>query len=186
MGRKPARFIQSDHPVKYMGHYDHALVHCPRCDGMAVRRGGRVTCGSCAFTSELHRKPNEDKAKPPQIVMCSECNRHVGTYRAGRPLQRLRCQRCGWTREPDAKSSWREPKPEKWARLWLEIEFRGERLWALNEQHLSFMEDYVAAGVRETGSFNSTIASRLPAWVKSGKNRDDLLRALAKLRARLN
>jgi ribosomal protein S27AE len=184
VGRNLPRFVEAKQPVKYMG-FDHALVHCPRCDDMAIRRNGRVTCGSCAYTDGLRRQPKSRQLRLPQTVMCPECDRYVGTYREDLRLVRLHCRRCDWTKEPAARRPWVAPKRNRWTRLWLEIDFRGESLWAVNEQHLSFMEEYVAAGIRETGSFNSTIASRLPAWIKSGKNREDLLRALAKLRSRL-
>ncbi|THV28747.1 hypothetical protein [Glycomyces paridis] len=183
MGRGLTRFVEADQPVKHLGGFDHALVHCPRCDGKAISRAGRLTCGSCAYTSELHRKPV--KEAPFQSVMCPDCNRHIGRYREDPRLLRLRCRGCGWTKAPAAKPPWTAPKRTRRTGLWLETDFRGRTLWARNEQHLEFLERYVAAGVRETGPFNSTIASRLPAWIKSGKNRDDLLRALAKLRARL-
>jgi hypothetical protein len=186
MGRKLARFTESSQPVKYVGGFDHALIHCPRCDGMAIRRLGRVTCESCAYTSALHPKLQAKPADPPQIIMCPECDHYVGTIRWYMRPRLFRCHRCGWTKEPDKRRTWKVQKPQRPVRLWLEVDFRGERLWAVNEQHLSFLEDYVSARIRETSSFNSTIASRLPAWIKSGKNRDDLLRALAKLRARLN
>lgn len=185
MGRNLTRFVEAEQPYKYLACFDHELVHCPRCDGMAVRRAGRVTCGSCAYSDGLKRKPKVKPVETPQTVMCAECHRYVGTYRGDLRLQRLRCRGCGWTKEPAARPPWVAPKRHRWAPLWLETDFRGESLWAVNEQHLSFMEAYVAAGVRETGSFNSTIASRLPAWIKSGKNREDVLRALAKLRSRL-
>jgi hypothetical protein len=186
VGRKLVKFIEADQPVKYMGGFDQALVHCPRCDGMAIRRASRVTCESCAYTSELNPKPPVKPVEPPQVVMCPDCDRYVGTYRTDLRLQRLRCRGCGWTKEPATRRPWVATKQHRPSRLWLEADFRGERLWALNEQHLRFLEDYVAAGARETSPFNSTIASRLPAWIKSGKNRDDLLRALSRLRARLN
>jgi hypothetical protein len=165
--------------------FDHALVHCPRCDRMAIRRAGRVTCGSCAYTSGLQREPKALPVAPPQAVVCPKCHRCVGTDRTILRLQRLRCSGCGWTKEPAAGRPWAAPKRTRAPRLWLETDFRGERLWAVNEQHLRFLEAYVATGVRETSPFNSSIASRLPAWIKSGKNRDGLIRALAKLRARL-
>jgi hypothetical protein len=70
--------------------------------------------------------------------------------------------------------------------LWLAVPFRGHVLWAINADHLTFMENYVAASLRETGPGNSRLASRLPAWIKSAKNRDDILRSLALLRAKLD
>lgn len=187
MGRKLTKFIEEDQPVKYMGGFEHMLVHCPRCDGMAICRKWHVTCESCAYTSELHPKPRAERVDPPMAAMCPDCDRYIGTYRSDLRSQRLCCRRCGWTKEPVARRPWAAPKRRKRPiKLWLETDFRGERLWAVNEQHLRLLEEYVAAGIRETSSYNSTIASRLPAWIKSGKNRDGLLRALAKLRARLN
>ncbi|QSB06096.1 hypothetical protein [Natronoglycomyces albus] len=184
MGRNLTKFVEAAQPVKYMGGFDYALVHCPRCDDMAIRRECHVTCGSCAYTDRLKRKPKVKPVEPSQTVMCPECNRYVGTYRSDLRLHRLRCRGCGWAKEPTARQ-WPVPKRHKRAPLWLDIDFRGNSLWAWNDQHLSFMEAYVAAGVRDVSPSNSTIASRLPAWIKSGKNREDLLRALAKLRARL-
>lgn len=185
MGRNLTKFVEADQPVKYMGGFDYALVHCPRCDDMAVRRARRLTCESCAYTSELQPRPQIKPVNPPRGIMCPDCDHYVGTNWSYKQVQLILCHRCGWTKKANARRNWKVPKRQQPDRLWLETDFRGERLWAVNEQHLRFLEDYVAAGVRETSSFNSTIASRLPAWIKSGKNREDLLRALTKLRARL-
>ena len=65
MGRKLTKFIEEDQPVKYMGGFEHMLVHCPRCDGMAISRKWHVTCESCAYTSELHPKPRAERVDPP-------------------------------------------------------------------------------------------------------------------------
>jgi hypothetical protein len=62
--------------------------------------------------------------------------------------------------------------------MWL----RGELLWAADEGHLTFLKHYVAAGIRETSSSNSSLASELPAWIKSAKHRAALVRRLRHLR----
>lgn len=51
--------------------------------------------------------------------------------------------------------------------------------------HLDFLERYVAAGLREQEPGNASLASRLPAWIKSRKNRAAVLRGLHRLRATL-
>lgn len=79
----------------------------------------------------------------------------------------------------------RGQEPRTGLPLWLQTEFRGRLLWAVNEPHLDFMERFVAAGVREQSRGNSTLASRLPAWVKAAKHRPALLKALAGMRATL-
>jgi hypothetical protein len=71
--------------------------------------------------------------------------------------------------------------------LWIRTEFRGQPFWFYNPDHLQYVCDYVAADVRERipevrGKANSTLTSRLPRWVKSAKNRDALLKVMAKLR----
>ncbi|MBI5190646.1 MAG: hypothetical protein HZA22_08210 [Nitrospirae bacterium] len=75
--------------------------------------------------------------------------------------------------------------------LWLVTECKGNTLMALNERHLDYMESYVKAELREgnrDGSAvyrNKTVASRLPAWIKSAKNRDDVLKCIKRLRERI-
>lgn len=71
--------------------------------------------------------------------------------------------------------------------LWLQGECCGETLWAYNEKHLKFIENYVSAKLRERfPNKNSSLASRLPQWIKSAKNRDEILKTIAKLKEKLN
>lgn len=71
--------------------------------------------------------------------------------------------------------------------LWLETSCCGKTLWAYNEKHLEFIEDYVGAKLRERNPFvNKSLASRLPTWIKQAKNRDEILKAIGKLREKLN
>jgi hypothetical protein len=69
--------------------------------------------------------------------------------------------------------------------LWLQIPCAGHVLWAYDETHLDFLERYVAAGIREQAPGNTSLASRLPRWIKARENRAPLVRALARLRASL-
>jgi hypothetical protein len=54
-------------------------------------------------------------------------------------------------------------------------------LWAFNPRHLQFLEDFVRADFRET-HYNASLASRLPEWMKLGKNREEVLRCIKKVR----
>jgi len=61
-------------------------------------------------------------------------------------------------------------------------------LWARNLEHLAFLEKFVQAKLRERptpadGYRNKLLASRLPLWMKSARNRDTVMAALAKLRS---
>ena len=58
----------------------------------------------------------------------------------------------------------------------------GETLWAYNEAHLSFLESFVAADLRQRdGHLNQSLVSRLPKWMKKAGNRDAVRRAIARL-----
>ena len=49
-----------------------------------------------------------------------------------------------------------------------------------------FLERYVSADLRErTPNANRSMASRLPRWIKSAKHRDEVMRAIRRLRATL-
>ena len=84
-------------------------------------------------------------------------------------------------REPEHR-----PCPHFGLGLWLQTPCAGRAFWAYNAEHLDFLRHYVEAAVRErTPNANATLASRLPKWVKSSKNRDTILRAIDKLERKL-
>lgn len=75
--------------------------------------------------------------------------------------------------------------------LWLQTRCCGENLWAFNAQHLGLIERYISADLRERYSgpggarSNSNLFSRLPRWMILARNRDKVLKGLARLRERL-
>ena len=67
--------------------------------------------------------------------------------------------------------------------LWLQISCCGETLWAYNLKHLEILESYVAAKLRErTKKGRNSFLSKLPNWIKSAKNRREVLKAISKLK----
>ncbi len=70
--------------------------------------------------------------------------------------------------------------------LWLQTSCAGHVLWAYNGRHLAFLRDYVAADLRErVPNANSSLASRLPRWIKAAKHRDAVGRGIARLEKKL-
>jgi hypothetical protein len=71
--------------------------------------------------------------------------------------------------------------------LWLPAECCGHLLWAFNPAHLDLLEGYVAVRLRERGRAPGTMSllERLPAWLKSAKHRDEILREIGRLRTSL-
>lgn len=143
---------------------DEILVRCPRCGGRAVI---------------LPRPELRPDPLPGGILFVP---------------RRVTCPHCAYTAEW-ARSGIRYPivrDPYFHLPLWLQVPCAGETLWAYNASHLAFLERFVRAEVREPSRprgaepRNRTMASRLPTWIKSGKRRDEILAAIAKLRASLN
>jgi hypothetical protein len=143
-------------------YFDRVLVRCPRCDRRAT-----VQNIEAAGTAE---------------------DRPHGTYR-------LQCESCG--HRSDTAPTWfvfgnlrgHTVDPFFRAPLLLQLDTRLGTVFAYNEQHLDWLVRFVSAELRERthleGHATSSMASRLPRWIKLAKNRDDLLRAFEKLRAKL-
>ena len=72
--------------------------------------------------------------------------------------------------------------------LWLQTSCCGETLWAYNLRHLEFIEAFVRAKLRERkphelhGWSNQSLFSRLPKRIQSAKNREEIIKAIAKIR----
>src|SRR4051812_9395800 len=112
------------------------------------------------------------------LVVCPRCSR-CATVAPREPEQaqwlaprRLVCEHCGLAKDWDGKridtctaADWYFGLP-----LWLQTPCCGEVLWAHNSEHLDFLESFVEAELREVAS-HGTLASRLPGWMKSAKNR---------------
>lgn len=72
--------------------------------------------------------------------------------------------------------------------LFLQTDCCGETLWAFNQDHLRFLRDYVSADQRahardSNGWSNRSLANRLPQWMTSSKNRENVVRAIDRLAA---
>jgi hypothetical protein len=129
------------------------------------------------------------------LVHCPSCDRRATIDGRGGTL-RLTCPHCGLVRDsgfPGPRSVlhvYGSGNTIFGARLWLETACcGGNRLWALNPDHLYYLERFVAERQR-TRAFPSPPGSRqladyLPGWMKTAKHRDEVLRAITRLRATL-
>lgn len=139
------------------------------------------------------------------LVSCPSCSQRA-TVRPLETVARLTCLACGHSRETSntarrsitysrSPSMWKDgdytlggpADPHFHLPLWLQTPCLGEVLWAYNPRHLDFLEEFVSAGDRsvrteEGGAKNSLLPSRLPKWMQLAKNREQVLRAINKLR----
>jgi hypothetical protein len=156
------RFTDPGHSLDDM--LDEILVVCPRCQSCA-----RITPIAAPHATQPHQ---------PRLFA----------------PRRLVCVACGYTREWAEKRIRRSgnstPVTDDFfgESLLLQEPFDGKVLWAYNLRHLSLIEAYVAADLREHRRDpvwkNRSLINRLPRWISSAKNRERVLKALAKLRAK--
>ncbi|MFE7645800.1 hypothetical protein [Streptomyces phaeoluteigriseus] len=112
------------------------------------------------------------------LVRCPRCAclAHYERRPDHTPVHRLVCRSCGLSR-PGGRPA-----------LWLSTRTRHGEVWAYNLEHLDLLRRFVAASLRERDPWyehgrKMTYIARLPAWIKSAKNRTEVLRAIDRLRA---
>lgn len=147
-------------------------VRCPRC--------GRHAQVARVITAENEQR-SADSAREKYLRLFHP--------------RRLSCLHCGHTKTRHERE-FRQGGPDDWyfgLPLWLQTPCCGSTLWALNRAHLDFLEQYVTAQqrakLRTPGPGlirNRSIASRLPLWMKSAKNRKAVTRSLARLKSLLD
>jgi transcription elongation factor Elf1 len=130
------------------------------------------------------------------LINCPRCGQcaSVTFVGAGTSIERTCiCVACGYSDKCTVRGLPAYSYRSDWHKrldLWLQTPCCGNVLWALNEKHLAFLESYVTAKLRqrrpgEFGWSNHSLSGRLPQWVTSAKNRDEVLRCIQRLKLRL-
>jgi hypothetical protein len=128
----------------------------------------------------------------PILVSCDKCGKCAALLKFSFPQRpkttvwrfgECSCLHCGhqWT-IPAGFNFYRDGP------LWLKMPCHKHVLWILNGAHLEFMEQFIGADLREERIpelSTRRLSSALPRWMLAGKNRDDIVRCLGKLRKKL-
>jgi hypothetical protein len=161
MGTAGSRFRDPGHGLGHFGH--DILVHCP---------GG-------SHPAAVIADPNIDDPYTAQLtrrLSCTQCA-HTATWNAPRHGSGHLLPHLSGPNDPYFGLP-----------LWLRTEIRRHILWAYNARHLTLLENYLGAALRERAPGFSccemTMLEELPAWMKTAKNRDSLLAATRELRKR--
>lgn len=168
------------------------LVTCPKCEAPGVvRRSIGLRCSSCSFVLTATDDRWFGATSGWAGKRCGKCGAAIHRrFDAcnGHDTTEIRCEGCKkvneceihWTRRLEPGTD-----PVFGCPLLLRSDFRGRVLWAWNLDHLSFLEDYVGSKLRERiPNQNTSLASRLPKWMKEAKNRESLLREFSAMRER--
>ena len=171
-----ATIIKAD--FKYIYHIENARVQCLNCTfyedwnsekiyGTAIGKAQKPcpNCGSKWLAAEVkieNAKPLKDHIE----ITCEVC---------GKPSYVSLSWHRGYDGDKPLDPYFKYP-------LWLQIECAGEILWAFNENHLDYLKSYVEADLRDdNGRMSWSMVSRLPKWITSAKNRQNVLKGIAKL-----
>jgi hypothetical protein len=71
------------------------------------------------------------------------------------------------------------------AELWLKHNFKQDIFWAYSYTHLNYIESYISSLIREhKDRTHFTLIEKLPKFYHVAKNRDGLLKIIAKLKTK--
>ncbi|BAZ43847.1 hypothetical protein NIES4102_08490 [Chondrocystis sp. NIES-4102] len=133
----------------------------------------------------------------PILVVCPRCNSKALIFPHLENTVKCICTKCTFYNYKSPKIryfQWHKENPTDGYfsfPLWLQIKCCGNSLWAFNQKHLNILDLYVQAALREHKTVknewccNSSVVAKLPKWIKSYKNRDQIIKAIQKLREKL-
>lgn len=188
---------------------DPVWVECPRCSRPAriarkphkYRAWADATL-SCAHCAYQHRSSEAFRATSPAHLIptawhprCERCGgdkfdfaRAQVIRHGGAVALRTRCGGCNRTNTFPARGSGARVRDghDHWfgLPLVLKADYRSHLVWAYNLEHIDLLEGWIKADLRERSlhAHYMTMAARLPAWMKAAHARNEVLKALAKMR----
>ena len=167
-------------------------VYCPDCGKHAIITDNgilKLHCEHCKLflTKKLmmysyrirHRCPQCDKMiykdacclEEKETFVSIECK--CGFSRMYKPT--YKCEH-GYYQKPNSEYTYFDTK------LWYSKSFKNEVFWALNMEHLHYLKHYITAKLRERNNREyMTLVETLPDFIKSKKNRLELLKLIETL-----
>jgi len=124
-------------------------------------------------------------------VVCPACSgKAVAKTNTATKTARLFCVHCGYNKEVSTsigKNEFVTTAANYFfeVALWLKANFKDEVFWAYNHQHLIYLEQYIAASLREhKDRSHFTLLEKLPKFYHQAKNRSELLKIIQKLKSK--
>ncbi len=164
--------VTKDEPQSF---FSRRTLKCPNC--FHSEKGRRESysvelnchCSNCAAEIDICI-PNVNKKKEAIAIKCTKCG-ETDNYKPRNIEQQ-------WTYRGIGK-----PSDNYFGLpLWLTDNFRGNDFWAFNYDHLEYLKEYISADLREkNGRTHWTMVEKLPDWMKSGKNREKLMKLISEL-----
>ena len=171
-------------------------VKCPKCNGLGIVTADEnmfyFKCTNCYDSQTIERRIHGHKVEN----LCENCGRHyrikISDNNQNFPMLRVACPYCSYVmpgkvqKYSDNGQYWYAGgdvrngcEPFFGFELWFLTEFKGNLIWALNREHLTYLIDYLSADLREKpflGGAMRTEADQLPTFMKTAKNRDRIVK----------
>lgn len=146
-------------PIRIKNSYDtflgefknEILLECNICNSISTLKNKKIVCTKCGFNKNLD---NEN---------------YIITLHNGEDLE---------------SQFYNNSNSKNVVKLWFSADCCNQVLWAYNRKHLLFLKEHVEATLRERNGdeyCNKSIGSRLPKWILSKKNRENILKTIDKL-----
>src|SRR5690606_10573368 len=177
------------------------LVKCPACSKRAIvknekgifawyfNKNSELNCANCGLTA----KQNELVSYRLKLRRnCSNCGQKIEktipNIKEPKEFINVKCKNCGATEKHKTRNISQQMTFENQngakeqifgVSLWLQEEFKGNILWALNYDHLEYLKEYISADLRERTGMS--MSAKLPQFIKEKKNRVRLLKLIDKM-----
>ncbi len=125
------------------------------------------------------------------VVHCPACNaKAMAVTDQAVHKVRLTCLQCGYNKESSILTKYGSKTMEVImpahryfdATLWYRSPFRNDVFMAYNEAHLAYLKEYIGATLREhRDRTHFTLLEKLPKFYHDARNRESLLKLIAKL-----
>lgn len=180
------------------GYLNNIFVHCPNCSKRAsITKKEKnfwgdieLKCPNCHFYQKNRIETFDQEIK----FFCSNCaekvTRLVENVKVKKEFVKVRCPNCQTTnpyKPRYIKKQWiykshGNGDPFLNLPLWLSGKVKSNIFWAYNYRHLEYLKRYVQAKLRtrHDGAYSSMV-EKLPSWIKSEKNRDEIIKRIEKL-----
>jgi len=170
-------------------------VKCPKCGGPGIITADKSAvyfkCTNCYDSKTKERVVYRYKVEN----LCDKCGRYYrvaisDSSKQHFPMLHVACPYCGYVmsgevqKNPAYVTYIGEIKngrdPFFGFELWFLTDYRGKLIWALNREHLTYLIDYLSADLREKplGYEMRTQSDQLPAFMKTAKNRNGIVKCL--------
>jgi len=176
------------------------IVKCSQCEGPASIRYLSdeqeviVRCSLCLYQSRQQPRYAYSVA-----AICTHCERWFNQplhnrRQFGQKQVHFPCPYCNTVNRAAVRKQdtgyWQMPEiyqgrePYFNLELYFMDDYRGQQVWALNREHLSYLLDYISADLRENSMYFQVIRTAshpIPKYMKEAKNRDGIVRLLRKM-----